>query len=286
MSDQQPGPGGQPPGHPSPYGQQPPPGGPSHGGQYGSPPPQYNPQYGSALGAQPYTAAYGGQRDPDKRPGTVTAAGITTLVVAGLTLVLMVVSILGMLAARSAFVRALEEEPAFAETGIDVDDAFGLIVGAVGLFALWSLVACVLAVMAMRRWNAGRIMLVVSAALTALVSVVAIGSLVSAIPLIAAITVIVLLFTGGANDWYARRGPGGGAGHGGPVHAGWEQQGQQWSQQYGAPPYPGQQYAAPAGQQHGAPSYPGRPDEQATQQQPDREPGDGGDDRPVQRPWG
>lgn len=285
MSDQQPQ---------SPYGQQPPQGG--HGQQpqqhpqgapSGSPYPQYNPQYGSgALGAQPYTAAYGAPHDPDKRPGTVIGAGITTLVFAGLTLLLMVVSLLGMVAARSEFVRALEEEPAFAETGIDVDDAFGLVIGFVAFFALWALVACVLAVMAMRRSNAGRIMLVVSASLTALLSLVAIGSLVSALPLIAAVTVIVLLFTGGANDWYARRAPGAGS-----APSGWQQQGQQWSQQYGGPSTqqygapPQQQYGAP---QHAAPAYPDQPERPRAQepgQQPGQQPGDG-DDRPVQRPWG
>ena len=57
----------------------------------------------------------------------------------------------------------------------------------------------------LRRSNAARITLVVSSAVTALVSLIGIGSGVSALTLIAAIAVIVLLFTGGAGDWFKRK---------------------------------------------------------------------------------
>ena len=61
-----------------------------------------------------------------------------------------------------------------------------------------------LAVLAFRRVNLGRIGLAVSAGVTALVGVVTIVGLVNAA---AAIACVVLLFTGGANAWYAGRDP-------------------------------------------------------------------------------
>ena len=70
------------------------------------------------------------------------------------------------------------------------------------VFAIWSLIALVLAVFAMRRQNWARILTVISAAMTALFSLLAILSVVSVIPLIAAIAAVVLYFTGGANEWY------------------------------------------------------------------------------------
>ena len=75
------------------------------------------------------------------------------------------------------------------------------------MFAIWAAAAVVLAIFALRRSNVARVLLTVSSAVTALLSLVAVLSLVSLVPLIAAIAVIVLLFAGGANDWYARRGP-------------------------------------------------------------------------------
>ncbi len=58
----------------------------------------------------------------------------------------------------------------------------------------------------LRRSNAARITLVVSSAVTALFSLLAIGSLVSAVTLLAAVAVIVLLFVGGANEWFQGKG--------------------------------------------------------------------------------
>ena len=79
-----------PPPEQSPYGQ-PPPGQPGYGQQ--PPAQQYGQQYGQQqYGGQP---AYGqppgygqppyGPVDPDKRPGTVTAAGVITIIMGGLS---------------------------------------------------------------------------------------------------------------------------------------------------------------------------------------------------------
>ena len=72
---------------------------------------------------------------------------------------------------------------------------------------VWSLSAIVLGVLTLKRKNWARVMLVVSAAVTALFSLLGITSGLSALTLIAAVAVIVLLFTGGANQWFARRRP-------------------------------------------------------------------------------
>lgn len=239
--------------------------------------------------SQQHLAFPGVPHDPDRRPGTVTAACVTTLVFAGLTLLLFVVTLLGMLAARDEFIDVIQRDPAFAETGIDVADAFGVVIGVVGLLALWCVVACVLAVLALRRSAGGRIALAVSAGLSAAVSLVAaLGAIVPGVVTLASVAVVVLLFTGGANDWYARRGGGAGG-----LRHGWTQQGQQFSQHYGASTAP---YGQPGPGQppYGQPTYPAYPDERHPrhpQQNPHTgdQPGgrrDPDEDRPVQKPWG
>ena len=71
----------------------------------------------------------------------------------------------------------------------------------------------VLAVFAMRRSNAARIGLVVSAALAAALYLLSITAIFTAIPLIGCIAVIVCLFAGGASQWY--KGKDGSAGRSG-----------------------------------------------------------------------
>lgn len=210
MSDSNTPPGDTPAGGPpppqNPYGQ------PAGQDPYGQPPaaPAYGqPAYGqpSAYGQQPgYGApppAYAG--DPDKRPGTVTAAGILTIIFAGLSLLLYGILLVALLVARGDVLDEIENSPGFEDAGISANDALGVVVGIVGVFAVWCLIALILGFMVLRRSNGARITLVISAAMTALLSLLAIGSGVSALTLIAAIAVIVLLFTGGAGDWFKRK---------------------------------------------------------------------------------
>jgi hypothetical protein len=123
-----------------------------------------------------------------------------------------------------AFVEEFETAAEGTEVTLTADQAMALgwTVGVVLL--VWSVAAIVLAVLAFRRSNAGRIGLVVSAAMTALLSLLAIMSVISILTLLMAGATLVLLFTGGANEWYSRRGGGSGgapyAGQGGP----WAQQ--------------------------------------------------------------
>lgn len=207
-----PGSGAQSPGAPTPPSQ--PFGQAGQPGQYGDPSPAPANPYGqqpsySQQYAQPYgQPAYGQpQRDPSKRPGTVTAAGIITLISAGLSLVGFVIAIFGLALARQDFLDEMRRNQDFQDAGISADSAYGLVIAVVIGFAVWCLIACLLAVFVMRRSNVARILLVISAAVTLLLSLLAITSIVSAVTLLAAIATIVLLFVGGANEWFRTEQP-------------------------------------------------------------------------------
>ncbi|MFC6287328.1 hypothetical protein ACFP3Q_08235 [Nocardioides sp. GCM10027113] len=174
-------------------------------GDYGQP---YGQQgYGQPAYGQPAYGAPAG--DPDKRPGTVTAASVITLVFSGLAALLFGVMVIGLLAARDTVLEQIEDQAAFDGTAVNADDAYAFLLVLFAVFLVWCLIACVLAVMVLRRSNAARIVLVVSSAITALFSLVSITSGLSAITLIAAVAVIALLFSGGAGEWFKRtRAPG------------------------------------------------------------------------------
>jgi hypothetical protein len=235
MSENNPGgttpqnPYGQPPAGENPYGQppaQPPAGQPP----YGQPPTQ--PAYGQPLAEDPYgqppygqqPQGYYAQQPPqsplgdgldmygrplvlEARPGTVTAAAWTTLIMAGLTGALFGFITLGMLVAKDDVVSEMDK--AFAEQGVTGDfsaeDAYGFFLFALVVLTLWCIIACVLAVFAMRGSNVSRILLVISSVVAGLLSLVAIGSVISAVWLLACIAVVILFFTGGAGEWYQRR---------------------------------------------------------------------------------
>jgi len=206
---------GAPPPSPSPYGQQPgqqpaaqqPPAQPqSYTEQYGQ---SYSQQYG-----QPAQGAYPSYGEPakDSRPATVTAAGVITLVTSGLMFVLLAVSLVTVLAAGpdSDYVQDIVDEMAQQNAAYEDFSAQTIVnIAAVGIaIALgWALIAMLLAIFAMRRSNAARIGLVVSAALvcvpTALVGLA--GAFLMLLLSAACIIVIICLFAGGAGGWYARR---------------------------------------------------------------------------------
>lgn len=217
----------QPPAYPppqqDPYGQQPPapqqpaqqPAQPFGQPQYGQPPQDYGQQqgYGQPAYGQPgygqppgYGQTY---RDPDKRPTTVTVAGIITLVLSGLVMLLLVLGIAALGVARDEVVDEMRNQSGLGD--IDPNDIVSVLFFVFGAFIVWCVIAMVLAVFAMRRSNGARIGLVVSAALAATLSLLAIASGTSAISLIGCIAVIVCLFAGGASQWY--RGKDGSPGH-------------------------------------------------------------------------
>lgn len=208
MSDQEPRPTHTPYGQPDPYGQS------SPYGQQGQP---------SPYGAPPVQA--------DRRPGTVTAAAWITIVFSGLTAVLFGFTGLALLVARDQVITELERVPEFQDAGIDADAAVGVLAAFILGLVVWALIALVLAVFVLRRSNVARILLVISSAVVALLSLLGITSGVSAITLIASVAVIVLLFVGGAGDWFARKGSHGGYPGGGYPSAGYPGTG------YGTDPY-------------------------------------------------
>jgi hypothetical protein len=182
----------QPPaqGQQPPYGQQ-----PAYGQQpeYGQQPAYGQPGYG-------YSPAI------EKRPGTVTAASVITLIFSGLSLLLYAFVLVALVVARDEVIDEITSQPGFEDAGISPDSAYGFALAFVAVFLVWCLIACVLGVMVLRRSNAARITLVVSASMTALLSLLAITSGISAVTLLAAVAVIVLLFVGEANAWFKGKG--------------------------------------------------------------------------------
>jgi preprotein translocase subunit SecG len=193
MSD----PNNPPPGNP--YGDPPP------SNPYGQAPPPQPPAYGQP--AQPYPPASYGTTDPDKRPGTVTAASIITIVFSAITALAFGIFAIVLVAARDDVTdevnREIEGQPGFED--INADDLMNVITVFLVIFAIWSLIALVTAVLAMKRQNWARIVTVISAVVSGLFSLLGITSGLSAITLLAAIAVVVLYFTGGANEWYRRK---------------------------------------------------------------------------------
>lgn len=211
MSDPTNPPPGNPYGDPppsNPYGSPPdPPANPY--GEAPQPPPAYGQQpYGQQpYGQQPHGApAYGGA-DPDKRPGTVTAASIITMIFSAISLLafgILAIAVQGSEGLVDEINREFEGQPGFED--FSADEVINYLTIALVILAIWSLSALVLAVLAMRRQNWARILVVISAAMSGLLSLLFILTGVSAIPLIAAIATVVLYFVGGANQWYARPG--------------------------------------------------------------------------------
>jgi len=156
------------------------------------------------AGAHPYAGAVSSFR----RPVTVTVAVVLTCISAAVTalgaLLLMVV----LARDTGEFIRRYEESsPGRPEVQLTHDQLLAIGWALAAALLLWCLVAILLAVFALRRSQGARIGLVVSAVLTAAVSLLAILSVVTVVPLLVSLAVVVLLFTGGANDWYARRPP-------------------------------------------------------------------------------
>ncbi|GAA5107323.1 hypothetical protein GCM10023339_05210 [Alloalcanivorax gelatiniphagus] len=193
----------------TPYGQDP----------YGPPPTSgqspygQQPAYGQPAYGQP---AYGqsgyGQPVSDKRPGTVTAAAWITIAFSGLAAALFGLVALALVVARDEIIAEMEKSPDFQDLDFDIDAAYGVTVAVLFGLAIWAIIAIVLAVMVLRRSNVARILLVISCVVTVIFSAISIASAISAITLLAALATIVLLFVGGASDWFKRTPPGGGSG--------------------------------------------------------------------------
>ncbi len=159
------------------------------------PPQEQQPQYGASP-SHPYAA------NTDKRPGTVTAAVVVTWVGCGLAAIGCLVVLALAFSGSEGFMDGVVRD---GDGTFTRSQARGILVGVGVVGFVWSVIASVLALLTLKRQGWARVVLAVSAVMAALVSLVMILSMVSAITLILAISALVLLFVGGANDWFAHR---------------------------------------------------------------------------------
>src|SRR3954451_19173789 len=138
-----------------------------------------------------------------RRPVTVTIAAWLTWVFAALTVFAFSLVVLVILSARSELLAALQRDPTIGGLNLTSRQILAVlwVFSAVAIF--WSLAAIALAALAYRRVNAGRIGLVVSAAVSGALCLSLIG--VGWPHAIAAFTTLGLLVAGPANRWYAHR---------------------------------------------------------------------------------
>lgn len=283
----------------APQGSQPsaPQGGPSYG-QPAYPPYAYPPQ-----GQGPYAGGYppAPPTPRDRRPTNVTIATWLTWGLSAFTLFGFVMVAFVLLVARDDFLSQVEQNPTLQDQldGIDPDQIIAGLWVVVVISLVWCLAAIVLAWFAFRGANWARIVLVVSAGATALFSILSFP--VGLLHLLGAGAVIALLFTGGANEWYARQSsrPGGGQvayqPYGAPYgHPPYGQQPPPYAQQppqSGQPPY-GQQPPSYGeqppqhGQQYGQPPQGQQPPGPRDDEGRERERGRGRDeDEPPPNVW-
>jgi hypothetical protein len=173
--------------------------------QYGQPQygqPQYGqPQYGQPqYGYPPY--GYPGPAS-GKRPGTVTTAIVMTWVLTGLTLLFSLLLFGLALSDNSDFFNAFTDNGDFSD--ITRDELRNIVTIVSVVFILWCAAALVFSVFAFRGQSWGRTALVVSAGLSAVLDLVGILAVFPLFFAIATIVVIVLLYNGGANEWYRSR---------------------------------------------------------------------------------
>jgi hypothetical protein len=174
-----------PPGGYSGYGPPPPPGGYPTYGSYGPPPPPPGPVV------------------PTKRPGTLTAAGIITIVMSAIALLGLGVTAIWFLVDRES----LEDSDDIGNMASDADMNVEDLVTAIGVIsviaALLSAVAVVLGVMLLRNKRV-RIPLVILSAIAIIMSLLAFP--IGLVWVIAEVLVIVFLFVGGASAWFDAQG--------------------------------------------------------------------------------
>ncbi len=149
----------------------------------------------------------GGPQVPARRPVTVTAGAVITIVLSGLTFLVAAVFGLSFLANRDQAVDRLEQQLRERNQAADItgSDLATIATVFLGIVVVWALVAIVLAVFTLRRRQWSRITLVVSSVVSAVFCLVGILAIIPVVPLAGAVATIVLLFTGGANQWFARR---------------------------------------------------------------------------------
>jgi len=192
--------------------------GPSYPQQpaYGQPP-----AYGYGQQPTPGHAA-GPVPDPDRRPVTVTVAAWLGIVFSAGWGLLSLFFVVFALAGYDNFLDEAADSSNATAGFVILVFLLSIAVGGAGVLG---------GVLVLRRSNAGRILLTVLASLAAFVWLVSIVAIFPVVPLLAAVATVILLFVGGANDWFAHRtplspgggqapGPYGGAPYGGAPYGG------------------------------------------------------------------
>jgi hypothetical protein len=183
-----------------------PPAAPSQGeySGYGPPPPP-------PPGSYPTYGSYGPPPPPPppnsvvptKRPATLTAAGVITIVMSGIALLAMGVTAIWFLADRSSLEDSDDIEDMASNAEMEVTDLVTAI-GVVSIIAaLLSALAVVLGIMLLRNKRV-RIPLVILSAIAIIMSLLAFP--IGLLWVVAEVLVIVFLFIGGASAWFDAQG--------------------------------------------------------------------------------
>lgn len=140
---------------------------------------------------------------PSRRPTSVTVAAWLTWVSAGIIAFVFLLVVLTLLVQRDQLLAELHKNAQFADLGLTNQQVLGIFWVTSAVCVFWAFSAMALAVLAFRRVNLGRIGLAISAGLAGAVCLFA-------VPFgwphaVAAFATVVLLFRGGANQWYAGR---------------------------------------------------------------------------------
>ena len=177
---------------------------------YGQQPYPQQPYPQQPYAQQPYAQpgaghpAYGEPAGSDRRPGGVTFACVTAIALSALALLAGLLLVIIGAAGSDTFTDSFRDSSSAYDDLTD-QDINNIVLGIGAVMLVWSVAAIVIAIFALRRSNVARVLLTVSAAMTVLVSLIGILSIVAVVPLAGAIAVIVMLYVGGANGWYARR---------------------------------------------------------------------------------
>lgn len=142
------------------------------------------------------------QPGPVRRPGTVTAACAMTWIFSTIALVLAVLFAFAALVSRDEVVDQIEQDENFRDLDVSADSFVGALTGASVAIAVLSLLAIVFAVMAFRGSSVGRVLLVLCAVVGAVLALLLSLALIPFLWVIACVTSIVLLFVGGAGDFF------------------------------------------------------------------------------------
>lgn len=148
---------------------------------------------------------------PAARPGTVLTAAVMTIVTSSVVLLALVGAMFFVAGDRASFESEVSDEMGSQQAyqDVDVDPAVivDVFIGLLVVFAVWALVAIVLAVMTMRGSNGARITLVVSAIGAALASLIGVLVVVPLLVTAVCVAVAVLLLRRDAAAWFTTRPP-------------------------------------------------------------------------------